>query len=207
MNSNDFLEIRYDAFAYNDGVEDFKDIESFKEEINKNYNNIVKANPIGRGGGAYEFVINFICNLHLQDYLDKILLVYLGGKVLDKSVEKLLEKYLFIPLQDTYQKLKKGNPILDCYSLQIELQDANIYIYKTYKDSVFSNLDKILQEISKHLKNLEEIKKKKITEIYIPAVLDRVDGQKLYRSPLGDQETINLSEKDYFSFWGVKLAS
>ncbi len=69
MSSNDFLEIRYDAFIYNDGVEELENIDYFREKINENYNNIVKANPVGRGGGTYEFIIRFICNLSLQHYV------------------------------------------------------------------------------------------------------------------------------------------
>ncbi|MEO1005517.1 MAG: hypothetical protein AAFW67_06620, partial [Cyanobacteria bacterium J06638_38] len=69
MNSNDFLQIKYDAFIHNDGVEDFQDIEVFKEEIKKNYHGSVKANGVGRGGGAYELVIHFISDLSWSDYL------------------------------------------------------------------------------------------------------------------------------------------
>lgn len=123
MNSNDFLEIRYDAFIDNDGVEELEGIEDFKKKINENYNNIVKATPVGRGGGAYEFVIHFICDLPLQDYI-KILIGYLGVKVINKSTDKLLGKYVFVPLQAYYQKLKKNHSILDCYSFQIELKIA-----------------------------------------------------------------------------------
>lgn len=46
MRSNKCLEIRYDAFINNDSIEDFQDIKFFKKEINKNYNNFVKANFI-----------------------------------------------------------------------------------------------------------------------------------------------------------------
>jgi hypothetical protein len=208
MSSNEFLEIRYDAFPCNDSVEDLKDIESFKEEINKNYNNIVKANSVGRGGGAYEFVIHFICNLRLSDYLNNFVLVYLANKVIDKATDKSLEKYLFTPLQNAYQKLKEVNPILDCYSFRIELEDINIFIHKTSDNSILPNLEKIIKEIPNHLKNIEIIESFKTTEIHIPAILDTVDGQKLYRAPLGIEETITtLSHKDYFKFWGVKYCS
>lgn len=206
MSSNDFLEIRYDAFIYNDGVEELEDIEYFKEEINKNYNNIVKANPVGRGSGAYEFIIHFIGDLPLQDYI-KILFGYLGVKVINKSTDKLLERYVFVPLQTSYQKLKRNNPVLDCYKFQIELKDVNIFIYKTSKNSIFSNFNKILQQISEHIKNIEKIEEYKITAIHIPAVLDVFNGYKVYRAPLGEEETTNLSDKDYFSFWGVEYCS
>jgi len=206
MSSNDFLEIRYCAFIYNDGVEELEDIEYFNEEINKNYNNIVKAIPVGRGSGAYEFIIHFICNLPWQDYIN-IILAYLGVKVINKSTDKLLEKYVFVPLQNSYQKLKENNPILDGYSFQIELKNVNIFIYKTSGNSIFYHLNKILEKIAEHIKNLEKIEEYKITAIHIPAVLDVLNCYKVYRAPLGEEETINLSDKDYFSFWGVQYCS
>ncbi|MGB5961300.1 MAG: hypothetical protein WBG73_11620 [Coleofasciculaceae cyanobacterium] len=206
MSSNDFLEIRYDAFIYNDGVEELEGIDDFKKGINENYNNIVKATPVGRGGGAYEFVIHFICDLPLQDYI-KIIIGYLGVKIVNKSTDKLLEKYLFVPLQSNYQKLKKNNSSLDCYSFQMEFKDVNIFIYKTSDNSIFSNLNKILQQISKHIKNIEKIEEHKTTSIHIPAILDIVNGHKVYRAPLGEEETKNLSVKDYFSFWGIEYCA
>jgi hypothetical protein len=206
MSSNEFLEIRYDAFMYNDSVEELKDIEYFKEKVNKNYNNIVKANPVGRGGGAYEFIIRFICDLHLQHYIE-IIIGYLGVKVINKSTDKVLDKYVFVPLQTYYQELKNNNPVLDCYSFQIELKDVKIFIYKTSDNSIFPNLNKILLQISEQIKNIEKIKGHKTTAIHIPAVLDVLDGYKVYRVPLGELETTNLSDKDYFSFWGVEYCS
>ena len=206
MSSNDFLEIRYDAFIYNDGVEKLENIDYFREKINENYNNIVKANPVGRGGGTYEFIIRFICNLSLQHYVE-IIAGYLGVKLINKSTDKLLEKYVFAPLQTCYQNLKNNNPCLDCYSFQIELKDVNIFIYKTSDNSIIPNLNKILQQISEHIKNIEKIKGYKITQIHIPAVLDVLEGYKVYRVPLGEEETTNLSDKDYFSFWGVEYCS
>lgn len=205
MSVNEFLEIRYDAFPYNEDVEDFNNIECFKEELNKNYNNIVKANPVGRGGEAYELIIHFTCNLDFLYYLTHIVIIYLGGKIIDKVVDKSLEKYLFIPLKNAYQKLKYENPILDCFSFQIEFKDINIFIYKTSENSVFSSIDEILKKVANHFKNIETIENFKTTEIHVPVVPDIVDGQKIYRVPLGSEETITtLSDKDYFNFWGVK---
>lgn len=205
---NDFLEIRYDAFPWDDVVEDFQNIELFKIEIDQNYNNIIKANPVGRGGGAYEFVIHFISNISLEEYL-KIIIIYLSGKTIEKIVDKPLEivvnKYIFIPLKNAYAKLKQNNPILDCVQFCIEFNDINIFIYKTSNDSVFNCLQKIIEEISIHIQNIKKIEGYKATEIHIPVVLDKINNLDIYRVPLGISETLEeLDEEDYFQFWGIK---
>lgn len=203
MDANNFLQIKYNAFFSNDTIEDFNDMEIFKEELNHYYSNHVKANVVGRGGGAYEFNIHFICDLFLQEYI-KIIAGYLLIRTVNKVTDKIIEKYLFSPLKRIYQKLKGKNPILDCYSFQIEFKDVSVFIYKTSQDSIFSNLDKILQRISENIKNLEKVEGYKVTEIYIPAVLDVLNNQKLYRAPLGIQETNHLTSEDYFNIWGIK---
>ena len=60
------LKITYDAFQCNKGVEDFNSIEQFKSEIDKSYSSLVKANPVGRGGGAYQLIVAFFANLTVK---------------------------------------------------------------------------------------------------------------------------------------------
>ena len=208
MNSNDFLQIKYDAFIHNDGVDDFQNVEVFKEEIKKNYNSLVKANGVGKGGGAYELVIHFISDLSWSDYL-KIVGIYLTTKTIDQITNLLIQKYLLIPIQDAYKKLKKQNPILDCHSFQLEFQDISVFVYKTSDNSLIPNFMKIIEAINNHSDNIKTIEfddemSSKPTEIHIPAVLDRVEGERVYRTPMGIEETTNLDEKDYFKYWGIK---
>ncbi|MGL4758533.1 MAG: hypothetical protein ACRCXZ_04305 [Patescibacteria group bacterium] len=207
MNSNDFLQIKYDAFIHNDGVEDFQDVEVFKEEIKKNYHSFVKANGVGRGG-AYELVMHFISDLSWSDYL-KFVSLYVTTKFVDQVTDLLIQKYLLIPIQDAYKKLKKKNPILDCHSFQLEFKDISIFIYKTSENSLIPNLMKIIEAIDNHSNNIKAIEFNdgvsfKPTEIHIPVVLDRVEGEKVYRIPMGIEETTNLDDKDYFKYWGIK---
>jgi hypothetical protein len=227
MNSNDFLQIKYEAFFSNDEIEDFQDLELFERGINENYNSFVKAMGVGRGGGVYQLVFHFISNLDLSSYL-QIVAGYLAIKIIDKAVDKSLdkaidkikentgkseeikdiEKYLFIPLQNEYKKLKKSNPMLDYYSFQIELKDINIFIYKTCEDSLISNLNEKIAQINRQWQNIKMIYSDeqphfKVTEIHIPAIPDILGDRKIYRTPMGDEETKQLDQKDYFECWGI----
>jgi hypothetical protein len=195
LNLNDFLQIRYYAFGYKGGVEDFAEIDSFKESIDESYKNFVRVKPIGRGGGAYELAIHYITNLQWQDYLAGFVFKKV---VLEPVYERLLE------LINAYSKLKDRNPILDCYSLHVEFQDFDIYIYKTSENSLLPNLNKIMSEVHNHRDKIQEIMMSKVTEVHIPVIEDVSRGQELYRTPIGEAENMKLAENDLFGFWGIK---
>lgn len=213
MKSNSFIEIKYDAFIDNDGVEDFQEIESFKSEIKDSYTASVKANGVGRGGGVYELAVHFISDLDLATYL-KLAGLYLGKVAIDKTVDKIadetIEKMLFVPFRNAYKKLKQKNEILDCYSFQIELEDISVFVYKTYDNSLMFNLDKIIEELGNQLEYIKTVERDqdtsfKTTEIHIPAVSDNFEGENLFRTPT-DIMVIekSLTNKDYFKYWGIK---
>ena len=197
MGDNTFLEIRYDAFQYNEGVEDFRNIDEFKAEVKSNYNSVIKPTPTGRGGGAYEFLINFICDLHLQDYL-KIVALYFGAKIISNLSDKSIEHYLFIPLIKAYNKLKKANKILDCYKMKLEFEDATVYIYKTNDNSIFSNFKTIITELEKSYSELVKDKELRPTEIHIPAIKDNLRGKLVFRPPFEMEEYENWSKEFLF---------
>ncbi len=203
MNSNDFLQIKYDAFPDDSGgLEDFRGIEEFKQEIEENYNCFIKGQGTGRGGSAYELIIHFISNLHWAD-LSTLIAIDFAKKVVTKAESSLLERLLFKPVQNAYHKLKDKNDILDCFSFQIELQDIKVFMYRTSENSLILNLEKILKAITTHQTQLIQTDSCKIDEIHIPVVLDILNGSKILRTPLGMTETKSIDKSDYFRYWGI----
>jgi len=198
------LKITYDAFQYNFGVEDFDKIEDFRNEISKEYSSFVKPNPIGRGGAAYQFIIDFFVDKTLEDYL-KLVGEYLAGKALDKVTDPIADRYLFNPLKKAYENLRTKNPILDCYSLTIEFLNTKIFIYSVAENSIMDNKDKILKCLDEHFKNLVSQEGEFPTEIHIPVYDQMIDEKLIYRPPLGMEETLDTAKDNkLFKLWGLK---
>ena len=197
------LRISYDAFQWNKGVEDFNSIGKFKADIDKSYTSLVKFNPTGRGGAAYQFIIDFFANLTAKDYLTAVG-GYLGGKVVDKIVDPLLESYVFNPFKEAYKNLKAENSILDCYSFTIELLDSKIIMYSISPDSIIENKDEILLALDENFNNLI-VDDEFPSEIHIPVYEEQMGQKLIYRPPLGMSETINTADKsNFFKLWGLK---
>lgn len=197
------LKITYNAFQSNSCIEDFDKINIFKDNISKSYSSIVKPIIVGRGGDAYQLIIDFFVNLHSHEYF-KFIEGYLGGKVLDKIADPLIDSYIFKPLKNAYNKLKETNPILDCYLFTIELLDTKIFIYSIYPNSIIENQMQILTALDKHFKNLI-VNDEFPSEIHIPVYDQYIQQHLIYRPPLDKVEIINTATKNnYFKLWGLK---
>jgi hypothetical protein len=202
MDKSISIKITYWAFVDGAGVEDFADIDQFKQELAEAYPGLVKALPSGRGGSVYQFIIDFVFNGSLEDYL-KLLAGYLGGKAVDKVAEPILNKYLFRPLQEAYTKLRNKNKGLDSFSISIELSDTKIIIYKVGDEDIVDKIELILAAIGQHYKNLWHDGDFPF-EIHIPALRDEKEGTIFYRPPLGEDESLQLTHHDYNKgYWGI----
>jgi hypothetical protein len=197
------LKIEYDAFPLTNGVEDFDKIDVFKSELSSDYEVFIKPRPVGRGGGAYQFIVDLLIDLTLEDYL-KIVGGYLGGKILDKIIDPKIEKYLFRPFKSAYEKLKQLNPILDCYRLRIEFVDTQINVYGIYENSIIEINEMILGALKQHYDNLKTGLGRLPDEIHIPLLIDAKEDEHIYRTPLGfDEYLTGLDKMNYLKLWGT----
>jgi hypothetical protein len=198
------LKITYDAFQNNFGVEDFRNIEDFKRKISKEYSSFVKPNPVGRGGPAYQFIIDFFIDKTLEDYL-KYIGEYIVGKAVDKVTDPIIDRYLFHPLKKAYDDLRAKNPLLDCYSFNIEFLNTKLFIYSVSENSIMENKDKILKCLDTHFKKLVSTEGEFPTEIHIPVYDEIIDGKLIYRPPLGVEQTIDTAKDNkLLKLWGLK---
>jgi len=194
------LKISYDAFASNFEIEDFTHIEDFKTDLEKEYSYFIKPRPVGRGGGAYELVIEFLLNTDLKTYLS-IIGGYLGGKVIDKFVDPKLEQYLFKPFFNFYKSFSEKHGRVEICEFKIELYNSKIVIYKIEELSVVDTFEKILETIYLKLENIV-IEDEFPSEITIPVFADVMNENVIYRPPLGMEETKeNITKEDYFKLW------
>lgn len=202
-NNNPSLNVSYGAPVWNKSVEDFEDIEIFRLDLDQSYTSFVKTIPVERGGGAFELFVEFFANLNAKDYLLPIG-TYLLTKASDRIIDPLLDKYIFKPFKDAYQKLQKVNPDLDCYSLTIELLDLKIILYTTSPNSIVENIENVLLAISKHYESMS-LKGEYPCEIYLPVFAEFFGEELIYRPPLGEREVIDICKEDnLFKLWGVK---
>lgn len=203
MNLIPSLKITYWAEMEPNGIIEFDGINEFRKAIATEYAGIVKVMPGELGGGLYEFIIEFIFNGTLADYI-KVIGGYIGGKSLEKMTDPYLERYVFKPLQRAYKKLKERNPqSLETYSFTIELSDTRIIIYKAGTTDIISYLNNVLQEIGNRFKHLwwED---NFPYEIHVPALKDKSKDTVFFRPPLGEDEYISVKEYDYHTgYWGV----
>ena len=194
------LKISYDAFASNFEIEDFTHIEEFKTDLSKEYGYFIKPRPVGRGGGAYELVVEFLLNTDLKTYLS-IVGGYLAGKVIDKIVDPKLDQFLFKPFFSFYKSFSEKHGGVEICEFKIELYNAKIVIYKVEEFSIVDTFEKILETIYQNLEKIV-IEDEFPSEFTIPVFADVLNENAVFRPPLGMEETKeNITKDDYFKLW------
>lgn len=194
------LKISYDAFASDFEIEDFTYIKEFKEDLSKEYGYFIKPNPVGRGGAAYELVVEFFLNVDLKTYIIAVG-SYLGGKIIDKVADGALEKYLFRPFFTFFKSFREKQGGVEICELKIELYNAVIIIYKLNDFSIVETFERILEVIYHNLEKLV-IEDQFPCSFTIPVFADVVNETVVFRPPLGMCETKdNITKNDYFKLW------
>ncbi len=194
------LKISYDAFASNFEIEDFTYIDDFKSDLSKEYGYFIKPRPVGRGGGAYELVVEFLLNTDLKTYLS-IVGGYLGGKFIDKVVDPKLDQYLFKPFFNFFKSFSEKHGGVEICEFKIELYNSKIVIYKIEELSIVDTFEKILATIYQNLEKIV-IEDEFPSEFTIPVFADVLKEKVIYRPPLGmDESKENITKEDYFKLW------
>jgi hypothetical protein len=177
------LKISYDAFASNFEIEDFTHIEDFKSDLSKEYGYFIKPRPVGRGGGAYELIVEFLLNMDLKTYLTGVG-GYLTVKAIDKVVDPKLDQYLFKPFFRFFKSFsdKHGGGV-DICEFKIELYNSKIVIYKIEELSIVETFQKILETIYQNLEKIV-LEDEFPSEFTIPVFADVINDKVIYRTPL-----------------------
>ncbi len=191
-----FREIEFEYWTYPDG-RDFKEIETFVENIDKEYFlKINKKRTDGLGGGLYELIIKITEDYSLLDlaksYTEDGIKILIGFSI--KTIFKHI-KQLFIQNKSLDPEIRE---------IILNFKDCKIRIYEVYKNGIEDNFDDIMEQLLIfRLENKNLLKKTK--NIHIP-ILNNFDNYNLcsYRVKLNiDEIVFDYSKKDYLNFWGI----
>jgi len=199
MNESAF-NIKYGAFNGSDGIEDLNEIQEFKDAMSASYITLVKPLIQGRGGGAYQLVIDWLSEHSLKDYLE-IIGGFLAGKVIDRISDPIVDKYLFNPFKKAYRKLREKNPDqVGISSFHMDFADTAVLIYSFNPDSIFDNFDFILSKLFS-LRQLLEKDPQLPWAISIPVIEDEPGVS--YRLPEEkDELTFHQTKRNFYTrYW------
>lgn len=179
---NSAFKIKYGAVSNLDGpgVEDLDGVDEFQQEMSVAYVTLRRPMLQERGGEAYHFMIEWLSQHSLKEYME-IIGAYLLGKTYDKIADSILDRYLFGPFKRAYKKLFNKNSWrlgIDYFSL--EFLDTSVSIGSFGPESVVDNLDDVLRNLY-HLLEILKTDPRMPMYISIPIVREDVDGAMSFR--------------------------
>jgi len=183
------------------------DLDTFRDLIQKDYVVTFKKNVAERGGG--NFIIEFLMNLSLKDYLMTIL----GGGAWD-LVKFGARKFFIRPFIEEYNKFRKTPYSQDIRDISFTFSDTKLHLYSIIdceSEVNFTIVSRVFQELAKNYNKIDIVQTNKLTDIYIPIFHDLTSKeQDIYRQklsvdePLSFELTEDIFDKTaYFKLWGL----
>ena len=202
-----FLDCRYDKDLIENENYGEDDIDKFRNSIQKDYIVTFKKTVAERGGG--NFIIEFLLNLTLQDFL----MIILGGVTWD-LVKFGTRKFFIKPFLDEYEKFKKTPYAQEIRDIAFNFSNAKLHIYSIINGEPeinFATVSKIFQKLAKVYNKLDIEPTNKLTDIHIPIFHDvTANEMDLFRQKLSVDDPLEDGLKDniftykaYFNFWGL----
>jgi hypothetical protein len=201
METNSAVRISYWAIQEGTTIIEPVGIAEFREELSQSYVSSVHGRPGDLGGGLYEFTIEFITNISVQDVSKFIA----GGVAFDllKSGTKAL---VLRPLITAYEKLKNKNKErdVDIHELKFIFQDAEVIVGKICDGSIYDSLGSIFKAISENYESLKNRDGEFPYTIQIPVFEDPDKKLCRFRVLLDVDETIkHVTTANYLDYWGI----
>lgn len=202
------INISYDAFLCDYELEDFEGVEELKLELSKHYVSKVKGTPVGRGGGVYEFFIDLLMNISLEDFL-KFISQGLAFDAIKSGTKSLVLKPFMRAFEDFN---KKNGDSVAIREFKFQFEDSEVVIRAIDDRGVYSTAPEVFLQLSKIYNQLRDnVSNKFPNRICIPVVWDEkiADSESSkYRELLIDEEEYlnnQMDPKQYFEFWGLSF--
>jgi hypothetical protein len=195
------LNIDYWAVQEEKGLLQLAGIADFQEELSHEYVSRVHGRPGDLGGGLYEFAIQVIANISLEDVVKLI-----GEGIAFDVLKSGAKSFVLRPFLAAYEKLKARNTEreIDINEIRFLFQDAEVIITKICKSSIYDSLGEIFKILAQEYECLRNGEGEYPYTIQIPVFEDPEKRLCRFRVLLDVDETIKeVSSADYFGYWGI----
>lgn len=187
------------------------DVDQFRDEIQNDYVVTFNKKAAERGGG--HFIIEFLLNLKLEDYL----MMIIGGLAWD-LVKMGTRQFFLKPFIERYIKFRETTYAHDIRDIIFNFSDTKLHIYSVIDNSPevnFAIISKVFQKLASNYNKIDIDKNNKLTDIHIPMFLDETGNKNIYRQKLEFDDPIELelmiagkendvfTQKAYFKYWGL----
>lgn len=202
------INISYNAFYTNYDLEDFQGVVELKQVLSQHYVSRIKGTPVGRGGGVYEFIVGFLMNISLKDFI-KFILEGLAFDLIKSETKSLVLKPFMKAFEDFNAK-NGGHVAIREFKFQFD--ESEVVIRSINDQGVYSIAPLVFEKLAQaYSKLLEPNSNKYPNRICIPIVYDTIMAKTdsiQYRELLTDEEEYlfnKLSTNQYFEFWGINF--
>ncbi len=186
----------YSEKEYDNSFDFFQGLSEFKQTLEKNYSSVIKRRSDYEGKKDNELAIEILIDKTLNEALEF------------SSTESITKiSHLIQPFIRAYRSFKMANRKVDIEELIICFNDCTLILYKVSNNSIYNQLENILDSISENFKTLKYKHTEVPFEIYIPIYnekpIEEEDTGKLDTL----LNTFNISnrvkEDEYYKYWGL----
>jgi hypothetical protein len=199
------LAISVDYWAIQEGESDLwqlAGIEEFQSDLGQEYVSRVHGRPGDLGGGLYEFAIQVIADISIQDVVKLIA----GGIAFD-LLKSGTKSFVLRPFLTAYQKLRARNTEreVDIHEIRFMFSDAEVVVSKICVNSIYESLGAIFQVLARDFDCLRSGGGEVPYTIQIPVFEDPEKRLCRFRVLLDVDETIEgVSSASYLGYWGIR---
>jgi len=201
---NHDLSINIDYWAVQEGKRDLRQlagIAEFQNNLSQEYVSRVHGRPGDLGGGLYEFAIQVIANISIQDVVKLIA----DGIAFD-LLKSGTKSFVLRPFLAAYEKLKAQNADreVDIDEIRFMFNDAEVIITKLSANSIYDSLGDVFQTLTQNFACLRNSDGEYPYTIQIPVFEDPERKLCRFRVLLDVDETIEgVTGADYLGYWGL----
>jgi hypothetical protein len=198
------LAINIDYWAVQEGKNDLwqlAEIGEFQADLSEHYVARVHGRPGDLGGGLYEFAVQIIANVSLQDVV-KLIADGVAFDLLKSGTKSLVLR----PFLKAYEKLKARNADrqLDIDEIRYIFNDAEVVITKICGNSIYESLGAIFKALAQDFECLRNGEGEYPYTIQVPVFEDPEKKLCRFRVLLDVDETIEgVTSAAYFGYWGI----
>jgi hypothetical protein len=201
---NHDLAINIDYWAVQEGKKELWElagIAEFQNDLSQEYVSRVHGRPGDLGGGLYEFAIQIIANISLQDVVKLIA----DGIAFD-LLKSGTKSFVLRPFLVAYEKLKARDTKrdVDIHEIRFMFNDAEVVISKICDNSIYESLGAIFKVLARDFDCLRNGNGEYPYTIQIPVFEDPEKKLCQFRVLLDVDETIEgISSDSYLEYWGI----